>query len=271
MTAGAGEDTGSMRNRTVVVTGGASGIGKATALLLAERGARVGILDRNVDGAADAAREALNHGASAAIGIGCDVGSEHDVQQAFQQAEAQLGPIFGLFANAGIADGGGLLHELEYDAWKRVIDVNLSGVYLACKYALRSLVASHTRGSLVCTSSPTAFVAQAAGGVPAYSASKGGISALVRCLAIDYAPHGIRVNAVVPGATETPLMWGNVSADDVTRLREVTNAEVPAGRLARPEEPARAVVWLLSDDASYVTGSHLVCDGGILAKASISV
>ncbi len=260
-----------MRDRTVLVTGGASGIGKATALLLAERGARVGILDRDSEGAAGVAREARDHGAPAAVGIGCDVGREHDVRQAFHQAEEQLGPVFGLFANAGIADGGGLLHELEYDAWKRVIDVNLSGVYLACKYALRSLVASDSRGSIVCTSSPTAFVAQAAGGVPAYSASKAGISALVRCLAIDYAPRGIRVNAVVPGATETPLMWGNVPPDEVARMREITNAEVPAGRLAQPEEPARAVVWLLSDDASYVTGSHLICDGGILAKASISV
>jgi len=149
--------------------------------------------------------------------------------------------------------------------------VNLRGTFLTCKHVLGALLRSGRGGALVCTSSPTSFVAQAAGGVPAYSASKGGVSALVRCLAIDYAPYGIRVNAIVPGATETPLMWDNVSPDEVRRLRATIGDEVPLGRLADAEEPARAAVWLLSDDASYVTGSHLVCDGGILAKASISV
>ena len=97
------------------------------------------------------------------------------------------------------------------------------------------------------------------------------MSALVRSLAVDYARHGIRVNAVVPGATETPLMWANVSDADRASVEETVRAEVPMGRLADPEEPAQAVLWLLSGDSSYVTGSHLVCDGGILAKASISV
>ena len=129
----------------------------------------------------------------------------------------------------------------------------------------------HTRGSIVCTSSPAAFVSMAAGEVPAYSATKGGVSALVRTLAIDYASYGVRVNAVVPGATETPLMWDDVPLSDRERLRAQVAQEIPLGRLAEPIEPARAVVWLLSDASTYVTGSHLVCDGGILAKGSISV
>jgi NAD(P)-dependent dehydrogenase (short-subunit alcohol dehydrogenase family) len=133
------------------------------------------------------------------------------------------------------------------------------------------MLAAKVPGSVVCTSSPTGFVALAAGAAGAYSATKAGISALVRCMAIDYAPYGIRVNAIVPGATETPLMWNNVPKEDIPRMRGQVSKEVPLGRLAEPEDPARAVVWLLSEDASYVTGSHLVCDGGILAKASISV
>ena len=105
----------------------------------------------------------------------------------------------------------------------------------------------------------------------AYSATKAGVSSLVRCLAIDYARFGIRVNAVVPGATETGMMWNNVSPSAIAAMREQLHREIPLGRLAEPEDPARCVVWLLSNESSYVTGSHLVCDGGVLAKASISV
>jgi NAD(P)-dependent dehydrogenase (short-subunit alcohol dehydrogenase family) len=133
------------------------------------------------------------------------------------------------------------------------------------------MLAAKAPGSIVCTSSPTGFVALAAGASGAYSATKGAISSLVRCMAIDYARYGIRVNAVVPGATETQLMWQNVSPGEIARMRGQLNLEIPLGRLAQPEEPARAVAWLLSEESAYVTGSHLVCDGGILAKASISV
>ena len=168
-------------------------------------------------------------------------------------------------------DAGGFLHELPCETWKRVLDTNLTGIYLTCKYALRQILKAGTPGSIVCTSSPAASVAFAAGAAGAYSASKGGISALVRCMAVDYARYGIRVNAVVPGATETRLMWANVDPSAMPEMRRRICEEVPLGRLASPDEPARAVVWLLSDESSYVTGSHLVCDGGILAKASISV
>ena len=110
----------------------------------------------------------------------------------------------------------------------------------------------------------------AAGGAAPYSATKGAISTLVRCMAVDYARYGIRVNALVPGSTETKLMWGDKPQAEIEETRELIAREVPAGRLARPEEPARAAVWLMSDESVYVTGSHLVCDGGILAKASVS-
>jgi NAD(P)-dependent dehydrogenase (short-subunit alcohol dehydrogenase family) len=114
-------------------------------------------------------------------------------------------------------------------------------------------------------------VALAAGGCGAYSATKGAISSLVRCMAIDYAKFGIRVNAVTPGATETGMMWNNVPAEEIESMRVQLCREIPLGRLARPEDPARAVAWLLSDESAYMTGSHVVCDGGILAKSSISV
>ena len=182
----------------------------------------------------------------------------------------RLGAPYGLFANAGI-DRGGFVHELPLETWRAVIETNLTGVFLACKYALKPMLAANSGGSIVCTSSPTGFVALAAGASGAYSATKAGISALVRCMAIDYASHGIRVNAIVPGATETQLMWSNVPAADIPVMRKRVSEEIPLGRLAQPEDPARAVAWLLSDEAAYVTGSHLVCDGGILAKSCISV
>lgn len=256
--------------RTIVVTGGGSGIGRAVALLCARRGDNVAVLDKRGDAAEAAAREAKGAGATAAIGLECDVSLEKQISEAFGVLSRQLGAPYGLFANAGI-DTGGLIHELPLDTWHLVMETNLTGVFLSCKYALQTMLAAGMSGSIVCTSSPTGFVALAAGGAGAYSATKAGISALVRCMAIDYARHGIRVNAIVPGATETPLMWNNVPPDDVPHMRTQVSNEIPLGRLAQPDDPARAVVWLLSDESSYVTGSHLVCDGGILAKASISV
>jgi NAD(P)-dependent dehydrogenase (short-subunit alcohol dehydrogenase family) len=260
---------GDVKARTIVVTGGGSGIGRAVALLCAKRGDNVAVLDKRGDSARATAREAKEAGAIA-LGIECDVSLESNVSEAFGAIAQQFGTPYGLFANAGI-DTGGLIHELPMDTWRAVMETNLTGVFLSCKYALRAMLAAEMHGSVVCTSSPTGFVALAAGGAGAYSATKAGISALVRCMAVDYARHGIRVNAIVPGATETPLMWNNVPPDDVPRMRVQVSNEIPLGRLAQPEDPARAVAWLLSEESSYVTGSHLVCDGGILAKASISV
>jgi len=259
-----------MSARTIVITGGGSGIGRGVALLCAERGDNVAVLDKNAATARRTAADALVRGAGGALGVRCDVSDESEVERAFAEACSRFGAPYGVFANAGI-DLGGLIHELPMETWRRVIDTNLSGVFLTCKHGLRHMLAAKSPGSIVCTSSPTGFVALAAGASGAYSATKGGISSLVRCMAIDYARYGIRVNAVVPGATETQTMWQNVAPGEIARMREQLNQEIPLGRLAQPEDAARAVVWLLSEESAYVTGSHLVCDGGILAKASISV
>jgi NAD(P)-dependent dehydrogenase (short-subunit alcohol dehydrogenase family) len=260
----------SSQNRLIVITGGGSGIGRATALLCARRGDRVAILDKNGESAEQAAADAIAEGASGAVGLACDVSDETQVAQAFALIHTQFGAPYGIFANAGI-DIGGLIHEMPLELWKRVLDTNLTGIFLTCKHGLQQMLAAQIAGSIVCTSSPTGFIALAAGGSGAYSATKGAISSLVRCLAIDYAKYGIRVNAIVPGATETSLMWANVSAGAVEPMRAQLCREIPLGRLAQPEDPARIVAWLLSDETAYMTGSHLVCDGGILAKGSISV
>jgi NAD(P)-dependent dehydrogenase (short-subunit alcohol dehydrogenase family) len=258
-----------MSNEVLLVTGGGSGIGRSVVLKAAQRGFSVAVLDRNAESAAAVAEEAASQGARKSAGFVCDVTSESSVISAFDEAEEQLGPLSGLFTSAGI-ERSGFAHEVSLELWEAVIATNLTGTFLSCRQALRSLLKSGSQGSLVCCSSPASFVGFSAGRASAYSASKGGVSALVRTLAVDYAKYGIRCNAVVPGATETPLMWVNVPEDQRSRARAQVNSEVPLGRLAEPSEPADAVLWLLSEESKYVTGSHLVCDGGILAKASTS-
>jgi NAD(P)-dependent dehydrogenase (short-subunit alcohol dehydrogenase family) len=256
--------------RLIIITGGGGGIGRATALLCAKRGDRVAILDKNGGSAKEAADAALAEGAGGTLGLACDVTDEAQVAQAFALIHAQFGAPYGIFANAGI-DVGGLIHEMPLERWKLILDTNLTGIFLTCKHGLRQMLAAQISGSIVCTSSPAGFVAMAAGSCGAYSATKGAISSLVRCMAIDYAKFGIRVNAVAPGATQTGMMWNNVAPDQVEAMRVQLCREIPLGRLAEPEDPARIVVWLLSDETTYMTGSHVVCDGGILAKSSISV
>lgn len=259
-----------LHDRTILVTGAGSGIGRAVAVLAARCGARIVVLDVMAT-AAQACADDIHAAGGDAIAVRCDVSNERQVTAAFADVSDRGIIIDGAFTGAGI-DLGGPAHQLDADDWRRVLDVNLTGSFLVCREALAMMVASGRRGgSIVLCSSPAAQVGFAAGNASAYSASKGGVSALTRSLAVDYARHGIRINAVVPGPTETPLMWAAVPEVERAAMRSAVIAEVPLGRLAEPEEPARAVLWLLGDESSFVTGSHLVCDGGVLAKASISV
>lgn len=255
-----------MKDRTILVTGAGSGIGRAVALACAARGARVGVLDLDARAATEVVGEAIAHGAAAALALPCDVADEGAVAAAFASCEQTLGTPDGLHANAGI-EINHPAHEMPAGDWDRVLRVNLTGLFLTCREAIRAMLAAGRPGSIVCTSSPSAFTGFSGGGNAAYGSSKGGVSALVRSLAIDYAPHGIRVNAVVPGATDTPMLLDGPATDRQALLRDAKE-QIPLGRLGRPEEIAAAVTWLLSGESSYVTGSHLVCDGGLLAASA---
>ena len=239
-----------MRDRSVLVTGAGSGIGRAVSLACARRGANLAVLDIDGDAAEVVARESEAVGAPRAVGIACDVAAEDSVRSAFDAAAQAIGIPGATFANAGI-EIDGPLHEFELESWRRVLDVNLVGAFLTCREAVRRLVETASGGSIVCTSSPSAFV---------------------RSAALDYASHGIRVNAVVPGATDTAMLVSGVAAGSraatMERIRTSASEQIPLGRLARPDEVAAAVVWLLSDDSSYVTGTNLVCDGGLMAKSA---
>src|SRR5690606_1939810 len=217
----------------VVVTGAGAGIGRAAALAAARLGAPVAALDLDSDRARTCAETAGRGGAPASIGLGCDVRDEEGVRSALEAAASALGPIRGLVASAGV-DRAGLAHEMPLERWREVIDVNLTGMFLSCKHALVQMLKHGKGGSIVCVSSAWATVS-APGGASAYCASKGGVSALVRSLALDYAPHGVRVNGVVPGATETELMWANTPPEEVATLRGRIAAQIAMGRLATPE------------------------------------
>jgi NAD(P)-dependent dehydrogenase (short-subunit alcohol dehydrogenase family) len=254
------------QNEILIVTGAARGIGAATAALAAEQGHLVVLLDR--DGAAvESEAERLRRGGATCLSLACDVADEDEVRQAFARTIDQFGPPGGLVTSAGI-DRGGLVHELEASTWDEVIAVNLRGTFLACREAVRSMRTAGG-GAIVCLASP--FALAAAGGVAAYGASKAGVCALVRSLAVDYAADGIRVNALLPGPTETELMWANVPGGEIDATRDTVRREVPLSRLAEPAEIARAALWLMSESASYITGAQLACDGGLLARAAISV
>jgi NAD(P)-dependent dehydrogenase (short-subunit alcohol dehydrogenase family) len=255
----------------LVVTGAARGIGNAVARLAVAAGVAVALLDRDaaeLEAIAAELEAAAAELGSSALALACDVSDETQVDAAFAWVADRLGTPAGVVVSAGI-DRGAPLHEFEAAIWDEVLAVNLRGAFLTCRAAVRQMLPSG-RGAIVCVSSPFGFVS-AAGGTSAYSSSKAGVSALARTLAVEYGSRGIRVNAILPGPTETDLMWANVPPEEVDRTREIIQDEVPLGRLADPEEPARAALWLLSDQASYVTGAQLACDGGVLAKASISV
>jgi len=249
--------------RAYVVTGGGSGIGRATARLLCQRGARVAVIDCDRVKAEAVAQEC------GAIPIVADVADESQIVDAFASVTREFGRLDGLLSNAGIARVEGPLHEEPTSTWDEVVGVNLRGTFLVLREGLKLMVPQRS-GAIVCTASVVSTAA-IAGFTTAYTASKGAISALVRQVAVDYAPLGIRVNSVAPGATDTPLMWDTTPPNEIESTTAVIQRAVPLGRLGDPTEVANAVVWLLSDDAAYVTGVELLVDGGTNAKSTLPV
>jgi NAD(P)-dependent dehydrogenase (short-subunit alcohol dehydrogenase family) len=261
-----------MNSPVTLVTGAGSGIGRAVALHSAAAGSSVAVLDLDLEAAERVASEARALGGSATA-IGCDVRDEAAVSDAFQQTVDMLGTPTRVHANAGI-EVNRPVHEMSLADWQRTLEVNLTGAFLTCRAAVRDLLRAQTGGSIVCTSSPSAFVGFAGGGNSAYASSKGGITAFVRSMALEYAGVGIRVNAVIPGATDTPMLRptsDNPQAESDAQLLDLAASQIPLGRLARPGEIAEAVAWLFSDASSYVTGSQLVCDGGLMAKSANTI
>jgi NAD(P)-dependent dehydrogenase (short-subunit alcohol dehydrogenase family) len=245
-----------LAGRVAVITGGGSGIGLATARRLAAEGARVVIGD--VDRVAGEAAAAEVDGLFVAV----DVTDEAQVDALFDAAAERYGSVDIAFNNAGISPpDDDSIETTELPAWQRVQDVNLKSVYLCSRAALRHMVPAG-RGSIINTASFVAVLGSATSQI-SYTASKGGVLAMSRELGVQFARQGIRVNALCPGPVDTPLLQELFAADQERAQRRLVH--VPVGRFAKPEELAAAVAFLASDDASFITGSTFLVDGGISA------
>ena len=253
-----------------LVTGAASGIGRATGMRLAGEGARVALVDLNLDGARTVEKEIESSGGCARA-YECDVASSAQVIAFVQTVERELGPVDIIANVAGTGDVAGIqgAAEVPDERWNAVLAVNLSGPFFLCRAVLPGMVA-RGRGAIVNVSS-LAGRSKSAGGGLAYTSSKAGLLGLTRHLAFDYGPRGIRVNAICPGGVDTPMLRaGAVSAarsDEEARARvariEAYTYFMPIKRLSTAEEQAAVIAFLASDEASYINGVALDVNGGL--------
>ena len=245
-----------MPERVAIVTGAASGIGRATALLFAERGYAVAAADWNGDGARETAR------GERMLAYEVDVRDADGVAGLVTATVERFGRIDCLVCAAGVGEGG-RVDELSEEDWDRTVDVSLKGTFLCCRAVVPEL--RRAGGGTIVTFGAVLGRSVIPGTAP-YSAAKAGIELLTRAIAIDHAREKIRANCILPGSTDTPLMWLGVPAEKLPEVRALVESEVPMGRIADPLEIARAVFFLASGEASFVTGASLVVDGGTSAR-----
>jgi len=247
--------------KVALITGGNSGIGSATAALFAKEGATVVITGRNQERGEQVAR-AINDDGGKAMFIRSDVCVAANCQQAVEQTLARFGRIDVLFNNAG-ALYAGTVPECTEEEWDETIDSSLKGAFLMSKYALPSMI-ERGSGSIIHTSSGWGILG--GGRAAAYCAAKGGLVVMTKAMAIDHGPHGIRVNCVCPGDVDTPMLPDDAAKRGMEWEDYMAGAsDRPLGRVGTAEEIARAVLFLASDDSSFITGEALVVDGGGIA------
>ena len=251
---------GMVSGKTILVTGGASGIGIATAILLAEEGANVVIADLQDEAGASAVKQITNAGGKAEYHH-VDVTQYDQVNTLVEGIANRHGSLDGAFNNAGIEGPGAQIAKMSLEDWDRVVDVDLTSVFICLKVEVAQMLKQQAGGSIVNTASIAGLIGMR--GSSGYNAAKHGVIGLTKTVALEYAKKNIRVNAVCPGFIETP-MWDRTTAGNY-RLKDSLQSLVAIGRTAEPVELAQAPVWLLSDRASYVTGVALPVDGGYTA------
>lgn len=258
-----------MSGRRIFITGGGSGIGRAAAIRLAAEGAVVAISDIRAESLDDVVAEIESAGGRAA-GFVLDVGDDEQTREVVSQAALRLGGLDGVFANAGTA-GAGWIHDTPLADWEAVLRVNLTGVFLTAKYTIPHLLESGG-GSIVTTGSIASYVVGMGGSSASYTASKGGVLQLTKHIAVDYGPQGIRANCLCPGGVKTDLarhvgedMAGRAVPNPAGGRLPQSYFKPPIVRMSEPDEQAAVAVFLLSDDASFVTGTAVMVDGGYTA------
>ncbi len=249
-----------LEGKVALITGAASGMGRTAARLFAAEGASVVIADVTQAVGEEAVQEIKARGGKAAF-VRTDVSKAAQVEAMVRFAVETFGALHVIYNNAGIfhPEDGGTVETAE-EIWDRVIDINLKGVWLGCKYGIPALLRSGG-GSIINVASFVALVGAATAQI-AYTASKGGVLSMTREIAVEYARKGIRANALCPGPIETPML-AELLSDPQRRARRLVH--IPTGRFGRAEEVARAALWLASDESSLMTGAALVLDGGITA------
>jgi NAD(P)-dependent dehydrogenase (short-subunit alcohol dehydrogenase family) len=246
-----------LSNKVALITGGGSGIGKASCLLFAREGAKVVVVDLKKDAAEATAREIGDN----ARAFAADVSKAKDAEAMVRFAEESYGKLNIVFNNAGVFHGADdSVTNTAEDIWDMVIDINLKGVFLGCQFAIPALQRAGG-GSIINTASFVAIMGAAAPQI-AYTASKGGVLSMTREIAVEFARQNIRANALCPGPVDTPLL-AELLSDPARRQRRLVH--IPMGRFARAEEIANAALFLASDESSYVNGSTFLVDGGITA------
>ncbi|MET0343546.1 MAG: SDR family NAD(P)-dependent oxidoreductase [Polyangiales bacterium] len=253
---------GRLEGKRIVITGAGSGIGRASAQLFAREGARLVIADLTEEGLAETVK-AIRAAGGDAVAVRADAGSETDVQALIARAASELGGLDGLYANAGITGKARTLAETSVEIFQEVLRVNLLGPFLAIKYGSVE-IAKQGKGSIVCTASVAGIAAHA--GPISYSASKAGVINLVKTAAHDLRGTNIRVNAICPGLIETGMTQTLFDAARQRGSEGKIGQFTPVGRGGRPEEIAHAALFLISDEASYVSGQALPVDGGLSAS-----
>jgi NAD(P)-dependent dehydrogenase (short-subunit alcohol dehydrogenase family) len=246
------------KDKVAIVTGGASGIGRATAFAFAKKGAKVAVVDwKENDEMVDLVKEL----GSEAIFIKCDVSKTAEVQAMVAKTIAAFGRLDYAFNNAGIEGTQANTSDCSEENWDKTISVNLKGIWLCMKYEIPEML-KQGKGVIVNCASVAGLIGFA--GLPAYVASKHGVVGLTKTTALEYAKLGIRVNVVCPGVIQTPMI-DRLTGKTKESIEQFTSLE-PMGRFGLPEEIANAVVWMCSDEASFVTGHAMTVDGGFVAQ-----
>ena len=248
------------QDKTVLITGAAAGIGRAIAQGAAAEGARLVLGDIDLE-ALLATAASLRAGGVSVVAAGCDVRRQADLDALVDQGVRELGPLDTVFANAGVLGSPSELWKIPEAQFAQVMEINVMGCWRTLRAVLPGMIERRS-GTVVATASAGGLIG--APGLSAYVASKHAVVGLVRTAALEVAAHGIRVNALCPGMTDTAML--DRVAKEIPGLRESLMSMNPSGRVGRPDEVARAALWLASDQSTFVTGHPLVIDGGFLAQ-----